>query len=690
MRVKLWMVAKMRIIIAYILLLVFASGVRADENDANVLSDEVMDEITDFVEQNAEDGISEEMMQTIADDLEELRENKVNLNDEKNLKKGLEKLLFLNDEQIENICEYVYTYGPVKDVGELIMVRGIYNRDVMCMIPFVEAGETGDRGRTSIRAMLTKGKHEITAKGSTCGEASERSQYYAGTTYRYRYKDRLFVGIGGEKDAGEKFWSDKRKGMDSYNMAIQYCGVSWLDRIIAGDFNASFGYGLVMNTGFMIRTSDDVSLLKETFNGVRKRAGTSEYGLTHGAAMSVRLGKHFDLTGFYSNKNVDATLNDSGMFTGINMTGLHRTEAEEERRGSVNMEAMGLNVSYTHRKMQLGLTGIYYNYDHEKVTDGKWRNVYRMSGKEQVVIGMNYAYKYKLIGIKGETATDIRGGMATTNELNVRASSMANVFVGQRYYNKKYDNVFSNVIRMGGAINDESGIRIGARISAISRMRLTGYADVFWSEWLKHNLDGRQQGYLGLIQADCYPTENLILTVRYTGRSQMRNLPSSNFKTTPTMSIPTRSTRNRLRFRTEYVIGRDERIRLKGECEMSQFGYEGQGEKSGWMVLCDVGYKLKHLPVKVNVRVNYFNVKDYDNRIYAYENDVLYNFATTMMYGEGMRYYVNINAKINKHLSMYVKMGQYRYFSDRQITYGNEKIDGRKRTDIRFMTRITF
>ena len=91
---------------------------------------------------------------------------------------------------------------------------------------------------------------------------------------------------------------------------------------------------------------------------------------------------------------------------------------------------------------------------------------------------------------------------------------------------------------------------------------------------------------------------------------------------------------------------------------------------------------LKSLPLSLNSRIAYFKALDYNNRFYAYESDVLYAFSSAMMYGEGLRYYVCAKARINKCTNLFIKVGQFCYFSEKDISYGNEKFKSKHKTEI--------
>jgi hypothetical protein len=94
--------------------------------------------------------------------------------------------------------------------------------------------------------------------------------------------------------------------------------------------------------------------------------------------------------------------------------------------------------------------------------------------------------------------------------------------------------------------------------------------------------------------------------------------------------------------------------------------------------------------LKAQVRLAFFDTDDFDTRIYAYENDVLYAFSVLPYFGQGMRYYFNLSYKINRNFSVWLRFSQT-YFSDREIiSSGLGQIDGRTRSEVKIQVRAKF
>ena len=111
----------------------------------------------------------------------------------------------------------------------------------------------------------------------------------------------------------------------------------------------------------------------------------------------------------------------------------------------------------------------------------------------------------------------------------------------------------------------------------------------------------------------------------------------------------------------------------------------------GLIALQDVSYEFPKIPMQLDFRMQFFDAVDYDNRVYAYEKDVLYAFSIPMFSGVGSRYYLNVKYQISKQFSIWFKIAQTVYADDREaLSSGNETISGNKKTDVRLLLKWGF
>ena len=181
-----------------------------------------------------EDG-EETGWRNLYEDLCEIYDNPFNINTI--TKEQLEQLPFVSPQLTENILAYLYSYGPMKSLGELQLVEEMDYTTRQLLSHFVYVGEKEETGGNSIwKNMWRYGKHELITRAdiplyqrdgykSYSDSILQRypnrkyagDPYYHSVRYKYSYSDRLAVGFVAEKDPGERFFTSDHKGYDFYS-----------------------------------------------------------------------------------------------------------------------------------------------------------------------------------------------------------------------------------------------------------------------------------------------------------------------------------------------------------------------------------------------------------------------------------------------------------------------------------------
>ena len=124
----------------------------------------------------------------------------------------LEELPFLSAQQIEEIVDYLYHYGPMKSKGELMMIRSLDEARRRLLSGVCYVGEAPKKSFPRLREILRDGHHELMAtaripfqkKDDTCLGSPLRHWL----RYQFNDGDYLKLGLVGSNDAGEPFFAD--------------------------------------------------------------------------------------------------------------------------------------------------------------------------------------------------------------------------------------------------------------------------------------------------------------------------------------------------------------------------------------------------------------------------------------------------------------------------------------------------
>ena len=679
------------------LLIVSSHALRAQ--DAVSTTEQIIADIFEKLTAESEETIDYE---SFYDDLMFCAENPINLNQTN--REELEKLQFLSEIQIENILSYVYDNGELKTIYELQLIEGLDMTDIRRILPFVRLGEADDsRVKLYWNELIKKGKNELMFRLDKGVETKEGYQFlpnedvnspsvnptqylgnelYSSVKYRFHYKDRIQVGFTGEKDAGEQFWGNENKGYDFYSFHAQLNKFGKFKTIVLGDFRANFGQGLVLHPEFGMGKSSYVLNVTPRSSGLKKYSSTDEYNYFRGGGVTLKLGK-YEVSAFYSNKMIDGdTVN--GSFSSIIKTGYHRTLDELSKKQTVNQIIVGGNVTYTNMNLQLGVTAVHTELDNNLIPDKSVYNYFYFSGKRQTTGGIFYRYRWKKLNLFGETAITENGSLATLNGCYFSPVSQVSLVVLQRYYSPEYDTFYASSFAETSKINNESGLYLGAEVRPFRKWKLAAYADSYRFPWPKYGIDAPSVGNDYLFQADFVPKRNMSMYWRFKYEEKQSNLSTSG--TVMPMVVPVKKAS--LRYQITYLY---ENFSLKNVLE-GNLSTQAQSDWTyGIIASQDVSYNFSKIPLKIDLRFQFFDAQNYENRFYSYEKDVLYAFSIPMYYGLGSRYYLNIQYDITKQLSVWFKIAQTVYADDREsLSSGNETISGNRKTDVRFLLKWEF
>lgn len=657
--------------------------------------------IADIFEQYAAESEEAIDYETFYEDLIVFTQQPININ--QTSREELEHLPFLSDIQIENILSYVYRYGGLKTIYELQMINGLDMTDIRRILPFVELGESKDqRKKIYFQDLMKYGKNELFFRMDKALETKEGYRFlpeeeinqttpqtpyrgnaiYHSLKYRYHYKDKVILGLTAEKDAGEQFWGDTHKGYDFYSAHLQLNDFKNFKTIVLGDFRANFGQGLVLRPEFGMGKSSYVLNVNPRNSGLKKYSSTDESNFFRGGGVTLKW-REIHLTAFYSNKMIDGDT-AQGSFTSIYTAGLHRTLSEINKKGTINQQVAGGNITYTHLNYQVGFTAVHTRLNDSLQPDKSAYNYFYFEGKKQTTGGVHYRMRWQKLNVFGEVGMTQNGAVATLNGLSFSPLSKVSLVALHRYFSPEYDTFYATAFSESSRINNESGFYLGTEVRPFAKWKFSAYADSFSSFWPKFGLDAPAVGMDYLLQADFYLQRNIAMYWRCKFEEKSENLSNPAFVFS--QIVPTR--RTSMRYNLTYSFGN---FSFKNVIEGNLFQKNDTKWSYGLLAAQDLSYKSSAIPLRIDLRYQFFDAQNYENRFYSYEKDILYAFSIPMYYGLGSRYYLNFQYELTSHVSIWLKMAQTAYADDRETTSsGNDEIKGNRKTDIRFLVKWDF
>lgn len=666
----------------------------------NLSAQHVLEEIAEQLITNDEDYAYQ--WENLFEELSDLKENPLNINSA--TKEQLERFPFLNSQLIENILYYLYKYGAMVSINELMVVEDMDLATFRLLKPFITCQPLEEKTHTpTLKSILKYGKQELSARMdiplyTRAGYQPFTSDYikenpnkrylgpsfYHNLRYKFRYTDKVYIGFTAEKDPGEPFFAgNNKKGYDYYSPYFYIRDFGKIRALALGNYRLNYGYGLVMNTDFNMGKTTALNTLLNRESGIKKHSSTDEYNYFQGIAGSIQLSEHFTADAFYSYRQMDGIV-DNRFITSLKEDGYHRIPRDYEKKNSLTNQLIGSNIQYNGKNFELGLTAVYNFFN--KVLNPTYRpyNKYYPRGSDFFNLGANYKFFLKKLTWMGEVAMDKDRRMAALNTLRYRPKANFQLIAMHRFYDVAYQSMYARSVGEGSMVQNESGFYLGMEADELWYFKLTAYIDFFYFPWKKYQMTKNgTRGIDGVIQLDYSPNHELDMFIRYRYKNKFKDYnPAEGDKIT----VPYIQQKGRY----QLTYSPNDELVLKTTADVVHNAYQHKDPSKGFLIKQSIGYKFPKLPLQLDASVAWFKTDDYASRITVYEKSLLYSFSMPSFYGEGERFSFNTRYELNKHIVLQGKYACTHYRDREVISSGLEQIEGNLKSDLYFQVQFKF
>jgi hypothetical protein len=605
----------------------------------------------------------------------------------------LAELQFVDPLLLQRLIEHRQVSGDFINELEIQSIDGFDTRIVNLLLPFVKVGEnspfTGTKFKDfSHEFMLRYGRTLERTKGYQILDTT-RSRYLGDPNryairYRANLKDKIRLAINMEKDAGEPFFKDKQKlGFDFYGISLSVKAIGPVRNLVVGDYALQFGQGLSMWNGLSFGKGGLVQNTARQGIGIKQYSSLNEVDFMRGITGTLRL-RRFEVTPYFSYRAIDANVDDNiepRVIKTIAKTGLHRTPTEQHYRNAAHRMTYGLNVLWRYNRFKAGINFNQSQLDVIKLRGTSNRQQYDFEGDVLRNISLYTNYTIRNIHLFGEYASSLEGGTALLLGAIVSLHPRLSTVVLVRNYKKNYHTFYGQGFGESSSTSNEEGVYAGLTYQLARKLVWSNYVDVFRFPEAKYQAD------TGSVGADFFSQLSYIwykkgqLTLRYRNRLKQVNYVGEG----QTESGLVNSAKQQLRIEFQYKLNRIWTIRYRAEANLLQKEYEN--DNKGYMFYQDIFWKPEVGKIQLNSRIAYFQTDTYENRIYAYENDVLYASGFGMYASRGWRTYLNLRYRINHNLDIWTKYGIYYYPGKETIGTGLDEIKGNRKSEIKIQLR---
>jgi len=653
-----------------------------------ITTEQQLENLTDANEGETEDD-------TYLQELENFRRHPLNINtaDAEEFK----QLRILTDLQIINFITYRNLFGKLISLYELQAVPSWDIGTIKKLVPFITTAtaislkdEAGMRFKDGEHSLLLRGIQVLEkAKGfdkSTTGTKYLGSPQRVFFRYRYTYKNLLQFGIVGDKDAGEQFLKGaQNKGFDFYSFHLFARKIGIIQSLALGDFSVNLGQGLTQWQGLAFKKSVDVMGVKRQSATLRPYNSAGEFYFNRGAGVTIKKGK-IESTVFASIRKLSAnfvadTVNNEDFISSFLTSGYNRTPSEQADRNNLRQTSFGGNILFRNNRWHVGANAVFYNFSLPVVKREEPYNRYAISGNSWYNMSFDYSYTYKNMHFFGEAAIDKRNNKAFVNGLLVSVDPRVDLSIVQRTISKGYQSINGNAFTENTFPTNETGIYAGVSIRPAIGWKIDAYADFYKFPWLKFLVDAPSYGKDFLAQVTFTPNRQVEIYTRFKTETKQANQSDNTTVTNFLVNLPKQNWRTQISYKLSTSFT------LRNRIELLWFDNNGVNKANGFLTFFDFMYKPRLKPLSAVLRLQYFETDDYNSRIYAYENDILYGYSIPGFFDKGFRYYLNLNYDLAKNVSVWLRLAQTVYRNQVTVGSGLDEIQGNRRTEVKVQIR---
>jgi hypothetical protein len=368
----------------------------------------------------------------------------------------------------------------------------------------------------------------------------------------------------------------------------------------------------------------------------------------------------------------------------MNGSGFHRLPKEIQNKNIIRERIYGGNLNYRNNYFSIGVTAFRSQWSSSLNPRIYPYNRFSFQGNENLNIGSDFQFGLRNIYFFGEIGRSRNGGTAWLLGGQFSPDSRMVFTLLYRDYQRNYQDLLSNAIGQNSANANENGFILTFNSRLLSRLTVSGYADLFRFPWLKYQVDFSTHGSEYQIQGDYTAGKYVLMHLRVRIKTKQVNV--SGTKEPITQLEESKSTG--FRYQLDWSI--HSALQLKNRFEILENRKDISYIHYGYVISQGLCLKPVMKPYSLSFLYALFDTDSYNERIYTYENDVLYGYSVPAYYGKGIRFSVLADWSPLKWLTLWVKFAQTFYTDRNIIGTGPEEIEGNHKSELTCQVRFRF
>jgi len=302
------------------------------------------------------------------------------------------------------------------------------------------------------------------------------------------------------------------------------------------------------------------------------------------------------------------------------------------------------------------------------------------SGKGLCNASVDYQVLIKHQILFGEVAAGSTNGFAFLQGAIFKVDPRMKLSVLARHFSKNFAALDGKPYSKNSKLNNETGLLLTSEIILTNKVTMVALFDIYKFHWLRYLIDKPMPHFDASLRFDVALSRNCALLVRYNYKTQVKNYRE---ETVYNQVFETQQHRLRVILSYSFLQFLQFKSEVSGIINSSRF--KVQGSKFGMLAYQDVGVNISKICLDLKLRFAIFDTDTYDERLYAYENDLSYTFTINSYYYRGCKTYFILKWK-HKWFEIQGKISRLLFFNKNQISSGLELIDAPHKTEVKVQT----
>lgn len=530
--------------------------------------------------------------------------------------------------QVASLVDYISRHGDILSFAELAAVDGFGKEYAAALEYFISLDSAALPGRSSDRKMPVY--NSLTLRSG----ARKKEDGPADFSYAVKY----MMDAGGRGEIGLVTKSGYDAGHfppEVVSFYAAFYGRHRLGKIIAGDFNARFGQGLALWSGFTMGGLTAPASCTRRASGISPYRSYSGEGSLRGIAADFSAGR-LTVSSFIAAEGLRELMSglDPG---GISLIpGLNVAFLGHNCQGSVTCFAQTGDIFYPGSSVR-STSG---SSDLEDMTASSlWSGAFA-----DLKCAADFRYNIKGTDIFAETAFDCLAlSAAAVGGVRFRIGEAADMAVAARYYPASYSGSRSGAVRSGSKCSNEYGVSACCSFASGGYVKLAG----------KEGFGSSSVAHTGNVSLDVFYSPVPRYGADAPG-SQLKLMADYRWQASPSMALCFRGS-GRLR-----TWDRSRKIDMRAGVRYSDgtFCFASRinavaSEALGLLGYMEGGY-LSDI-FTLYLRGGIFRADSWADRLYVYERDAPGNFNVPAYYGRGYWTALTAGIKVRRWLRAYLR-----------------------------------